>query len=381
MSFHSVPELIAELKSGKMVIIVDDENRENEGDLVLPTDFVNAKAINFMSQQARGLICVAITQEQTKKLSLSLMVDQERNLSPNKTAFTVSVEAAKNISTGISAADRAHTIKTVANPSSTSTDIISPGHVFPICAHKGGVLKRAGHTEASVDLCRLAELNPSAVICEIINPDGNMARVPDLKIFSQTHNIKIGSIEDLIRYRLMHDSFVEEKIQAPFISDICEGFKVSVFHDTINDREHLAFFKGNIADQQPVLTRVHSACITGDLFGGQLTRSGWYLRQSLKKIDKAGRGVLVYLRLENQNGLLKRIKPYLNQEQDTDKFKSGVDTGMGAGTDEKDYGVGAQILRALGVSKIRLISNSSHKRAGLKGYGLEIVETVPLKEK
>lgn len=381
MSFHSVPELIAELKSGKMVIIVDDENRENEGDLVLPTDFVDTKAINFMSQQARGLICVAITQEQVKKLSLSLMVDQERNLSPNKTAFTVSVEAAKNISTGISAADRAHTIKTVAHPSSSSADIISPGHVFPICAHKGGVLKRAGHTEASVDLCRLAGLNPAAAICEIINPDGSMARVPDLKIFSQKHNIKIGSIEDLIRYRLMHDSFVEEKIQAPFISDICKGFKVSVFHDTINDREHLVFFKGDIANREPVLTRVHAACITGDLFGGQLTRSGWYLRQSLKKIDKAGRGVLVYLRLENQNGLLKRIKPYLNQEQTTDKSKSGVDTGMGAGTDEKDYGVGAQILRALGVSKIRLISNSSHKRAGLKGYGLEIVETVPLKEK
>ncbi len=382
MSFHSVPELIAELQSGKMVIIVDDENRENEGDLVLPTDFVNAKAINFMSQQARGLICVAITQEQVKKLSLSLMVDQERNLSPNKTAFTISVEAAKNISTGISAADRAHTIKTVANPSSSSADIISPGHVFPICAHKGGVLKRAGHTEASVDLCRLAGMNPAAVICEIINPDGSMARVPDLKIFSQTHKIKIGSIEDLIRYRLIHESFVEEKIQAAFISDICTGFKVSVFHDTINDREHLVFSKGNIADQQPVLTRVHSACITGDLFGGQLTRSGWYLRQSLKKIDEAGRGVLVYLRLENQtNGLLNRIKPYLNKTQKSSESKSGIDTGMGVGTDEKNYGVGAQILRALGVSKIRLISNSSHKRAGLKGYGLEIVETVPLKEK
>ena len=389
MSFHSVPELIAELKAGKMVIIVDDENRENEGDLVLPADFVNSKAINFISQQARGLICIAITQEQVKKLSLSLMVDQDRNLSPNKTAFTVSVEAAKNISTGISAADRAHTIKTVADPSSSSNDIISPGHVFPICAHKGGVLKRAGHTEASVDLCRLAGLNPAAVICEIINPDGSMARVPDLKIFSQKHKIKMGSIEDLIRYRLMHDSFVEEKIQAPFISDICEGFKVSVFHDTINDREHLVFSKGDIANQEPVLTRVHSACITGDLFGGQLTRSGWYLRQSLKKIDEAGRGVLVYLRLEDQtNGLLNRIKPYLNQKQKNlslqkqgQEAKSGIDTGMGAGTDEKNYGVGAQILRALGVSKICLISNSDHKRAGLKGYGLEIVETVPLKEK
>ena len=393
MSFHSIPELIKELKAGRMIIIVDDENRENEGDLVLAADFVSPQAINFMSQEARGLICAAVTQEQVKRLSLSLMVDQRKNLSPNKTAFTVSVEAAKNISTGISSADRARTIKVVADPSSKPEDIISPGHVFPICAHKAGVLKRAGHTEASVDFCRLAGLNPSAVICEIINPDGSMARVPDLKLFSKKHQIKMGSIEALIRYRIRHESFVEQKIQADFLSDICTGFKVSVFQDQINDREHLVFSKGNIKGSEPVLTRVHSACVTGDLFGGQYTRSGWYLRQSLKKIDKAGQGLLIYLRLEDRaSGLLNRIEPYLHKESwQNSKAASAVKTSdkdkkfsylpNPPAPDEKDYGVGAQILRALGVSKIRLISNSSHKRAGLKGYGLEIVETIGLTEK
>ena len=267
--FHTVLELMKDLKSGKMIIIVDDENRENEGDLVLATDFVTPEAINFMSLRARGLICVALTYEQTERLGLSLMVDHERNLSPNKTAFTVSVESAKGISTGISAADRAQTIKVVANPSSKKTDIITPGHVFPIRSHKGGVLKRAGHTEASVDFCRLSGLNPSAVICEIINEDGSMARLPDLKKFSEKHKIKIGAIEDLIHYRITHESFVEEKISAPFQSDICKGFTVRVFQDKINNREHLAFSKGDIGDGKPVLTRVHSACVTGDLFGGQ----------------------------------------------------------------------------------------------------------------
>ena len=216
MSFHTIPELIADLKQGKMVIVVDDEHRENEGDLVLPTDFVTPTAINFMSLEARGLICVAITAEQADRLKLSLMVDPEKNLSPNKTAFTVSVESAKGISTGISSADRSRTIKAVANPSAKPEDIITPGHVFPIRAHKGGVLKRAGHTEASVDLCRLAHLQSSAVICEIINPDGSMARAPNLKKFSEKHGIKIGTIEDLIRHRITYESFVEEKVCVPF---------------------------------------------------------------------------------------------------------------------------------------------------------------------
>ena len=371
--FHTVPELIADLKLGKMVIIVDDENRENEGDLVLPADFATAEAINFMSLSARGLICVAMPHEQAERLGLFLMVEHERNLSPNKTAFTVSVEAAQGISTGISAADRARTIKVIADPSSTKKDIITPGHVFPIRAHKGGVLKRAGHTEAGVDLCRLANLNPSAVICEIINSDGSMARVPDLKEFSKKHNIKIGAIESLIRYRITHESFVEEKISAPFKSNICEGFSLRVFQDKINNREHLVFSKGDIGDGKPVLTRVHSACVTGDLFGGQATKSGDYLRFSLDKIDKEGRGVLVYLCLESlDHRLVNRVSSYLELH----KQEKGQKPLLMA--DEKDYGVGAQILRSLGVSRLRLITNSTQKRVGLKGYGLEIVETVPL---
>ena len=379
--FNTVPELIADLKLGRMIIIVDDENRENEGDLVLPTDFVNSEAINFMSLQARGLICVSLIHEQVERLGLSLMVDSENNRSPNKTAFTVSVEAAHGISTGISAADRAQTIKVVANINSDKNDIITPGHVFPIRSHKGGVLKRAGHTEASVDFCRLAGLNPAAVICEIINPDGSMARVPDLKQFSEKHNIKIGTIEDLIRYRITHESFVEEKIAVPFQSDIYEGFTLRVYQDKINNLEHLVFSKGNIDDTQPVLTRVHSACLTGDLFGGQVTRSGQYLRYSLEKINRDGRGVLIYLCLESiDNRLVNRIKSYLNCSKDKGSFRKKKKL-FPLMMDEKNYGVGAQILRSLGVTKLRLLTNSSQKRVGLKGYGLEIVETVPLEVK
>ena len=376
MLFNTVPELIKDLKSGKMIILVDDETRENEGDLVLPTDFVSPSAINFMSLKARGLICVALTSQQVERLGLSLMVEHERNLSPNKTAFTVSVEAAQGISTGISSADRARTIKVVSDLSSNRKDIITPGHVFPIRSHKGGVLKRAGHTEAGVDLCRLAGLNPSAVICEIINPDGSMARVPDLKKFAQKHNIKIGTIEDLIRHRITHESFVEEKISAPFKSSICEGFTVRVFRDRINDREHLALSKGNIADGAPVLTRVHASCLTGDLFGGQVTKSGEYLKLSLKKINEEKKGILIYLCLENRKGLLiSRVRSYLDPPSSLEQAGAPPAPLM---ADEKDYGVGAQILRSLGVTKLRLLTNSAQKRVGLKGYGLEIVESLPL---
>ncbi len=378
MSFNNVKELITDLKAGKMVILVDDENRENEGDLVLAADFVTAKAINFMSSEARGLICVALTYQQVERLGLSLMVDASRNLSPNKTAFTVSVEASRGISTGISSADRAQTIKVCASPSSTSADVISPGHVFPIRSQRGGVLQRAGHTEASVDLCRLAGLNPSAVICEVINPDGSMARVPDLKKFSIAHGIKIGTIEDLIRYRITHESFVEEEICVPFVSSIYEGFRIHVFKDKINHREHLAFTKGEISDEFPTLVRMHASCLVGDLFGGQITKSGDYLRLAVEKINQEGRGVLIYLCLESMLGrFVKSVQPYADLEAKKSPKKSKLTPSF----DERDYGVGAQILRSLGVSQIRLLTNSSRKRAGLRGYGLEIVDTVPLNVK
>ncbi len=368
MSFHTVPELIADLKIGKMVVIVDDENRENEGDLVLATDFVTPKAINFMSCRARGLICVALAYDQVKKLGLNLMVAHEQNRAANKTAFTVSVEAAHGVSTGISAADRAQTIKVVSNPNAQSNDIISPGHIFPIRSHKGGVLKRAGHTEAGVDLCRLAGLNPSAVICEIINEDGSMARTGDLKKFAEKHKIKIGTIEDLIRHRITHESFVEEKAKAPFVSSVCQGFTIHSFVDTIHNREHLVLSKGVVDDGQPVLVRVHLACVTGDVFGGCITQSGDYLQASLQKINRVGRGVLIYLCLENTtHQLTNRVQSYL----ETNKQLTVMD--------KKDYGIGAQILRTLGVSKLRLLTNSPARPPGLKGYGLEIIETIPIK--
>ena len=384
MLFNTVSEIIEDLKKKKMVIIVDDESRENEGDLVLPADFVTAQAINFMSLEARGLICLALTHEQSERLGLSLMVSPEQNLSPNKTAFTVTIEAAKGISTGISPADRARTIAVAANPLSTAKDIITPGHVFPIRAHKGGVLKRAGHTEASVDFCRLAGLNPAAVICEIINPDGSMSRVPDLKHFAKKHQIKIATIEDLIRYRITHESFVEQIASAPFESDTLKGFTVKVFWDKLNKQEHLAFVKGPIVKGQPVLTRVHSACLTGDVFGGTVTKSGQYLKLALQKIQAQGAGVLVYLCLEGKGQKLsQRVNAYLNLKTHQNKTplkpaKQSESLNYQA-MDEKDYGVGAQILRSLGVSKLKLMSQSAPKRAGLKGYGLEIVDTVPLK--
>ncbi len=351
-----------------MIIIVDDKNRENEGDLVLPADFVSAEAVNFMSLQARGLICVALTYEQTRHLGLNLMVDSEKNLSPNKTAFTVSVEASKGVSTGISSADRAKTIKVVSSPSSGPEDIISPGHVFPLRAQPGGVLKRAGHTEASVDLCRLAGLQPAAVICEIISPDGQMARLNELKKFSEKHKIKIGCIEDLIRYRITHESFVKQTARAAFPSEKYKGFEVRVFKDEMEGVEHLVFTKGSVSGDKAVMVRVHSARITDDLFGGEATESGRFLHQALKTIDREGCGVFIYLRMKSTSNSLSRFvyQAYCVSSQKSISY------------DNKDYGVGAQILRALGLSKIILLSNSPQKKVGLKGYGLQIVKTVPL---
>jgi len=369
MSFHAVPELIADLKQGRMVIIVDDESRENEGDLVLSTDFVTPSAINFMSSYAKGLICVTLTHQHVEQLGLSLMVDHEKNSTAHKTAFTVSVEAASGVSTGISAKDRARTVQAISSPSALPTDIVSPGHVFPIRSQKGGVLKRAGHTEASVDLCRLAGLNPSAVICEIINEDGTMARVPELKDFAQKHQIKMGTIEDLIRHRVIHESFVEEKIKIPFPSDIYPGFHVHVFQDEVDHREHLVFSKGAIDNGQPVLVRMHSACPIEDVFSGQMLRSENYLRFALRKIHEAGRGVLVYLCLAQKSGrLAHRVQHYAQNG----------DTRPRMWMDQKNYGVGAQILRSLGVSKIILLTHFSTKRVGLGGYGLEIVKTLDI---
>lgn len=355
MQLHSVEELIADIQQGRMVILVDDEDRENEGDLVMAADYVTPEKINFMAKEGRGLICLSLTSEQIQRLELPLMVKDHLNRAPNKTAFTVSIEAAKGVSTGISAADRALTIKVASSPSAKPHDVIVPGHVFPIQAQDGGVLRRAGHTEASVDLVRMAGLNPAAVICEIMNPDGTMARSKELQQFAQEFGIKIGSIESLIHHRIQHETFVVERASYPFSTKYGSDFRVHVFENVLDGEEHIALVKGKITPDEVTLVRVHAEHLMGDVFGCLTTRSGDYLGAALKKINEAGCGILVYLR----QGLSK-----------TEKVGEADDLM----NDYRDYGVGAQILRALGVHKICLLTNNPMKRVGLKGYGLEIVE-------
>ncbi len=376
MSLHSIPELIEEIQSGRMVILVDDEDRENEGDLIVAADYITPQMVNFMATEARGLICLSMTSQQIHRLGLPLMVGDETNHSPNKTAFTVSIESAKGVSTGISAADRAHTIKVASSPAAAPQDIITPGHVFPIRAQDGGVLKRAGHTEASVDLSRLAGLNPAAVICEIMNPDGTMARLPDLKVFAKKHNIKIGTIESLIKYRIQNESFVVERAKANLPSQFAQGFQVHCFQNLTDGREHLALVKGDIQSGKPVMVRMHSECVVGDVFGSLRTRTGEYLRACMAQIEREGTGVIIYLKQEDMgHRLINRIKSYekLDQgEAPTEELATPFRS------DDKDYGVGAQILRALGVRQIRLLTNNPSKKVGLKGYGLEIVESIAI---
>lgn len=373
-----ISEVIQAVRNKQMVCIVDDENRENEGDLVFPAQFVTPEVINFMSQQARGLICAALDDSCVQRLKLPQMIPENANLSPNKTAFTVSVEAACGVTTGISSADRARTIQVLADPNSRPEDLIQPGHVFPIRAQKGGVLKRAGHTEASVDLCRLAGLSPAAVICEIVNEDGTMARLDQLKEFSQKRQILLGSIEDLIHYRVENESFVEEQDQFPFPTSYGRDFNVHVFWDPIVEVHHLAFVKGK-ASSAPALVRMHTECVTGDIFGDLALKSGLYLKKSFSEISRCGNGVLVYLRspLEPCRSLA-RVKGFCENKTLSFYAKEQGSALKTSGLDTKDYGVGAQILRSLGVKKMILLTNSPVKRAGIKGYGLEIVGIQPL---
>lgn len=356
---NSVPELLEDIRQGKMVILVDDEDRENEGDLILSADHVTPQLINFMAVEARGLICLALSAEQIKRLNIPLMVRDDANQSPNGTAFTLSIEAAEGVSTGISAADRAHTIRVASNPQAKPSDVITPGHIFPIRAQKGGVLRRAGHTEASVDLVRLAGFNPAAVICEIMNPDGTMARVDDLKKFAKTHNLKIGTIESLIEFRVTNDSFVERIESRPFQSRWFDNVNVHVFRNTLDDREHLAFVKGEIDENEPTLVRVHVENVLSDVFGGPDAWSSDALHASFKALNEEDAAVLLYLRTDS------KAVPLQQAVQ-----------GQKQGMDDRDYGIGAQILRALGVRRLRLLTHSKTKKVGLKGYGLEIVEEV-----
>jgi 3,4-dihydroxy 2-butanone 4-phosphate synthase/GTP cyclohydrolase II len=363
LQFNSIDELIADIRQGKMVVLVDDEDRENEGDLVLAADFVTPEKINFMIREAGGLVCLALTQKQIDQLNLPLMVREDQNLTPNKTAFTVSIEAASGVTTGISAADRAHTIKVAANPLAKASEVHTPGHIFPIKAQKGGVLKRTGHTEGSVDLAVLAGCNPAAVICEVMNADGTMARVPDLIRFAQKHQIKIGTIVDLMQYRLSREVLVEEIHSCEISSSDTGKWLLRIFRNKVDDVEHVVLQKGDIVKGDEILVRVQLDSYTKDLFS-YMWNGNENLKTSLKLIHQQGRGVVLLLRGNNTAGnLVAEVKNWVEQAGFRD-------------LDARDFGVGAQILRQIGVNRIKLLSNKADKKVGLKAFDLEITQTI-----
>ena len=369
MEFNTIPEIIDDVRQGKMVILVDDEDRENEGDLILASDHVSTQMINFMVKEARGLVCLCLTAQQVERLHLPLMVRDDLNFAPNKTAFMVSIEASEGISTGISAADRAQTVRAAANPHAKPADIHMPGHIFPIRAQQGGVLKRAGHTEASVDLARLAGLNPAAVICEVMNDDGSMARVGDLREFAKKHNIKIGTIVDLIAYRLANETLVEELTSIPLPASFGENMTARVFRSTVDGLEHLVIQKGEIKKDHPTLVRVHVDNFTRD-FMSTLQRKGSSVLESLKLLDQEESGAFVLLRGNNRTTALTQELQSLIGLEDIRPITPLMD--------ERDYGIGAQILREIGANKIRLLTNKPEKKVGLKAFDIEIVEIVAI---
>ncbi len=374
MGFVSVTEAAAAYREGKFVIIVDDEDRENEGDLCLAAEHVTPEAINFMAREGRGLICVPLTEERCDELELDPMVRQ--NTSSHGTGFTVSVEARGKTTTGISAADRAATVRTLVDPKTRPQDLLKPGHIFPLRARRGGSLKRAGHTEASVDLARVAHLTPAAVICEILSDDGSMARVPDLLVISEKHGIPIVSVADIIRYRMQNERLVQ-KVASPRLPTRFGDFRVHAYRSDVTAEEHLALVKGEVNEEEPVLVRVHSACLTGDVFGSERCDCGAQLQLALELIEREGSGVLLYLLQEGRGiGLVNKLRAYELQEQGMDTVDAN--RALGFAPDVRDYGIGCQILRDLGVRRMRLLTNNPSKYVALGGFGLEIVERVPL---
>ncbi len=375
MPLITIEEAVKEIRDGRIVILVDDEDRENEGDLTMAAEKVTPEAINFMAKYGRGLICLSMTGEKIDSLDLPMMVDQ--NTSQFKTGFTVSIEAKRGVTTGISAADRATTVLTAVADDARPTDLVRPGHIFPLRARKGGVTVRSGQTEGSVDLARLAGLKPSGVICEIMDEDGTMARMPSLEKFSEEHGIGICTIADLIEYRMRTESFVHKAAETVIPTLHAGEFKIVVFNNDVDDLLHIAMVKGEIDPEKPILVRVHSECITGDIFSSLRCDCGDQLHKAMEMMNRENYGVLLYLRQEGRGiGLVNKLKAYALQDKGFDTVEANEE--LGFKDDQRGYGIGAQILAALGVRKMKLLTNNPKKMVGLQGYGLSVVEQVPI---